>query len=46
MKNKLMEEGLLCLTAGSDTLRALPPLVISKAEIDKGLDIMSKVMKQ
>jgi len=46
MKNKLMDEGLLCLTAGSDTLRLLPPLVISKAEIDKGLDIMSKVMKQ
>ena len=43
--NKLIENGLLVLTAGPG-MRLLPPLVISKAEIDKGLDIMSKVMKQ
>ena len=45
LKDKLMAEGLLCLTAGADTLRLLPPLVISKEEIDKGLEIMAKVMK-
>ena len=45
LKDKLMAEGLLCLTAGKDTLRLLPPLVISKEEIDKGLEIMAKVMK-
>lgn len=45
LKDKLMAEGLLCLTAGKDTLRLLPPLVITKEEIDKGLEIMARVMK-
>ncbi|MDE7010316.1 MAG: acetylornithine/succinylornithine family transaminase [Oscillospiraceae bacterium] len=45
LKDKLMAEGLLCLTAGKDTLRLLPPLVITKEEIDKGLAVMAKVMK-
>ncbi|MDE7220503.1 MAG: aspartate aminotransferase family protein [Oscillospiraceae bacterium] len=45
LKDKLMAEGLLCLTAGKDTLRLLPPLVITKEEIDKGLSIMARVMK-
>ena len=44
LKNKLMDKGLLALTAGSDTLRLLPPLVITKEEIDKGLAIMAEVM--
>ena len=45
LKDKLMTAGLLCLTAGADTLRLLPPLVITKEEIDKGLAIMAQVMK-
>ena len=45
LKDKLMAAGLLCLTAGKDTLRLLPPLVITKEEIDKGLAVMAKVMK-
>jgi len=45
LKDKLMAAGLLCLTAGADTLRLLPPLVITKEEIDKGLEIMARVMK-
>ena len=44
LKDKLMAEGLLTLTAGSDTLRLLPPLVISREEMDRGLAIMKKVM--
>ena len=44
LKDKLMAEGLLCLTAGADTLRLLPPLVISREEIDQGLAVMAKVM--
>jgi len=45
MKDRLMDKGLLALTAGSDTLRLLPPLVITREEIDKGLAIMAEVMK-
>ncbi len=45
LKDLLMAEGLLCLTAGKDTLRLLPPLSITKDEIDKGLAIMARVMK-
>ena len=45
LKDRLMEKGLLCLTAGADTLRLLPPLVITREEIDKGLAVMAKVMK-
>ncbi len=45
LKDRLMDEGLLCLTAGADTLRLLPPLVISKEEIERGLEIMARVMK-
>lgn len=42
---KLHQAGLMCLTAGSDTLRLLPPLVITKEEMDEGLSIMAKVLK-
>ena len=45
LKDKLMAAGLLCLTAGKDTLRLLPPLSITTEEIDKGLEIMAQVMK-
>src|SRR5690606_21274326 len=37
-------EGLLALTAGSDTLSLLPPLSITYDEIDKGLEILKKVL--
>ena len=40
---KLIEHGLLCLTAGPG-LRLLPPLVITKEEIDKGLAIMKAAL--
>ena len=45
MKDRLMAEGLLCLTAGGDTLRLLPPLVITREEMDQGLAVMEKVMR-
>lgn len=40
---KLVEHGLLCLTAGPG-LRLLPPLVITKEEMDKGLAIMKQTL--
>ena len=41
--NKLIENGLLVLTAGPG-MRLLPPLVITKEEMDKGLAIMEKTL--
>lgn len=40
---RLNEAGLLCLTAGS-VLRLLPPLTITKDEMDKGLAIMKAAL--
>ena len=41
--NKLIENGLLVLTAGPG-MRLLPPLVITKEEMDKGLAIMKETL--
>ena len=40
---RLIENGLLVLTAGPG-MRLLPPLVISKEEMDQGVAIMKKVL--
>ncbi|MEG2420254.1 MAG: acetylornithine/succinylornithine family transaminase [Oscillospiraceae bacterium] len=40
----LIENGLLVLTAGQ-SLRLLPPLVITRAELDRGLDIMRATLR-
>lgn len=42
--NKLIENGLLVLSAGKNVIRFLPPLVITYDEIDKGLEILKKVL--
>jgi acetylornithine aminotransferase len=39
------ERGLLVITAGTNTLRFVPPLVISEAEIEKGMQILEDAMK-
>jgi acetylornithine/N-succinyldiaminopimelate aminotransferase len=44
VKELCIESGLLVLTAGSDVVRLLPPLVITDEEIDKGLLILKKVL--
>lgn len=41
---KLGKNGLLALTAGSDTLRFLPPLTISYEEIQEGLRIFEETL--
>ena len=41
--SKLIENGLLVLTAGPG-MRLLPPLVITKEEMDQGLAIMKKTL--
>ena len=45
MAQKCMDNGLLILTAGSDTLRMLPPLTITREEIDAGLNILKNVLE-
>ncbi len=41
----LMDRGLLTLTAGQNVLRLLPPLVITKEELDEGLAIMASLLQ-
>jgi len=41
---KLLESGLAALTAGTDILRFLPPLIIDKKDIDKGLEILHNAL--
>ncbi len=41
---KLIEQGLLCITAGKDAIRLLPPLTITKDEMDRGLAILKQVL--
>jgi len=43
--SKCVDAGLLILTAGSDALRMLPPLMISYGEIDRGLEILKNVLE-
>ena len=44
--NKGIEKGILMLTAGTNVLRLLPPLVISKEEIDKMYEILDSVFAE
>jgi acetylornithine/N-succinyldiaminopimelate aminotransferase len=43
---KLRAEGLLCLTAGDNVLRILPPLIVGEREIEEGLGIIEKVARE
>ncbi len=43
---KLRANGLLCLTAGENVLRILPPLVVGEAEIAEGIGIIDKVARE
>ncbi|KAI9723211.1 MAG: acetylornithine aminotransferase [Candelaria pacifica] len=39
------ERGLLVITCGKDTLRFVPPLIISESEIDEGMGILREAMR-
>jgi len=41
---KLLDSGLAALTAGTDILRLLPPLVIERNDIDEGLKILQNTL--
>lgn len=38
------ERGLLVITAGTNTLRFVPPLTVSESEIEEGIDILDKAI--
>jgi len=40
------QKGLLILSAGTDVIRLLPPLTITKEEIDQGLEILIEVLNK
>lgn len=41
-----MAEGLLVLLAGANVLRMVPPLIISKDDVDEALEILERVMRE
>lgn len=45
IQKKAIDNGLLVLTAGPHVVRLLPPLIIEKEDIEKGIDILIKVLQ-
>ena len=45
MVSACRERGLLVLTAGDNALRLAPPLVVDRAEIDRGLEIIDRALE-
>ncbi len=43
--NKCFKKGLMILSCGESTVRIMPPLVINREELDRGLEILSTVLK-
>ena len=43
---KALEQGLIIITAGSDVLRFLPPLIMEKAHVDEMIEKLSKVLDE
>ncbi len=43
---KILDRGVIVGTSGEDTIRLLPPLIINKGEIDKGVEVISSVLKE
>ncbi len=41
---RALEAGLLLCTAGPDVVRILPPLVVSEAELRRGIDLLDEVL--
>ena len=42
---RLQEKGLLCIPAGTQNVRLLPPLNVTKAEIDQAVEIIRSALK-
>lgn len=46
VSSKALEKGLILITAGSDVLRFVPPLVITEVEIDEMAEKLSSVLEE
>jgi L-lysine 6-transaminase len=46
LKDKALEKGLILIGCGNRTIRFRPPLNLSKAEVDKGIDIIRGCLKE
>ena len=44
--DKCMEKGLLVVGSGENIIRLLPPLIITKNEIDNGIEILNEILQQ
>ncbi len=44
--NKAIDKGLLLLNSGQNIIRFVPPLVISKDEIDEGITILDSILQE
>jgi acetylornithine/N-succinyldiaminopimelate aminotransferase len=45
LRDRLMAAGLLTTCAGPDTIRLLPPLVITNEELERGIEIMERILQ-
>ena len=45
LKSLMLDHGVIALPAGPTVLRLLPPLVITEAEIDHGVQAIAKAIK-
>lgn len=46
IQKKALNKGLLLLTAGENVIRLLPPLIISKKEIKKAVEILTEIISK
>ncbi len=43
---RIREKGLIVLTAGQDVIRLLPPLTISRTDIDQAVNILTETFNE
>ena len=41
-----MQKGMLIISAGGNTIRIVPPLIITKSEIDAAISILKRVLTE
>ena len=46
LTQKFAEEGVVLLTAGGSVLRVVPPLIITKEEVDQAVSVFDSVLRK